>query len=462
MKRRDITASVDWISIVLFIGLLSIGWLMLYAVSYTDGNSIKLFDFSTLIGKQTVWLIISAFVFAGVLIVDKNIWRSFAYLIYGLAIFLLLAVLIFGTEIKGAKSWFVIGSFLSFQPSELAKLATCLALSSHLSNYATDLKDRNARLLAFGIFLLPAMLVALQPDAGSALVFCSFLIVLFRGGLSVQFFILLISSFALLIFGLLYSPIYNATVLFLIGTLLLLYNYFQNVLWYGVLLVIVLITIVGFYNGLIKEAFYTNTFLFGGAIILQFLKKNFRQIILVGVICILGNILALSANYSFNNFLEPHQQERINVWLQPEKCDPQGSLYNILQSKMAIGSGGVQGKGFLQGTMTKLNYVPEQSTDFIFCTIGEEQGFLGSIALVLLYFLLILRIITIGDKQRLEFSRYYAYGFAGVLFFHMFINIGMTMGLVPVIGIPLPFVSYGGSSLLIFTIMMGIFIKISE
>jgi rod shape determining protein RodA len=192
----------------------------------------------------------------------------------------------------------------------------------------------------------------------------------------------------------------------------------------------------------------------------HWLKKKERMVILLIVGLILSADVAYISNYVFNNFLKPHQQERINVWLNPDKCDPRGSLYNVLQSKMAIGSGGLQGKGFLEGTMTKLNYVPEQATDFIFCTVGEEQGFIGSLSIILLFFLLLYRITIIAERQRSSFSRHYAYGVAGIIFVHVFINIGMTMGLMPIIGIPLPFISYGGSSLLGFTLLIGVLLKL--
>ena len=194
----------------------------------------------------------------------------------------------------------------------------------------------------------------------------------------------------------------------------------------------------------------------------SFLQRRGKLVARLSTVLVIGAIIAFSANYTFNNFLENHQRDRINVWLRPSLCDPQGALYNVLQSKMTIGSGGLQGKGFLQGTMTKLNYVPEQATDFIFCTIGEEQGFIGSLGIIGLFLLLLIRIIVLAERQRSDFSRHYAYGIAGILFIHAFVNIGMTMGLVPIIGIPLPFISYGGSSILGFSLMMGVLLKLDS
>lgn len=195
---------------------------------------------------------------------------------------------------------------------------------------------------------------------------------------------------------------------------------------------------------------------------LLYRNRKGRLVSQVSALLVIGSVVTFSASYFFNNILERHQQDRINVWLRPSICDPQGALYNVLQSKMSIGSGGFRGKGFLQGNMTKLNYVPEQSTDFIFCTIGEEQGFIGSLSIIALFLLLILRIVSIAERQRSEFSRFYAYGVAGILFIHVFVNIGMTMGLVPIIGIPLPFISYGGSSILGFTLMIGVLLRLDS
>ena len=338
-------------------------------------------------------------------------------------------------------------------------MGTCLALAGFISNNTNFLKNQTTLLYSFGIVVLPMLLILLQPDAGSALVFLSFLFVLYRAGLNPNFFLLLFFFIAFTILGLISGLGTIVVLLMLLGTFLLIQNYKK--LRYSLLIyfVILVAALIGLYRGFLVETLYVTGIVLSIAIGLQFYQKNFRQILSILSLLILGLLLSFTSQFVFNNVLEKHQKERINVWLQPHKCDPQGSLYNLLQSKMAIGSGGLKGKGFLQGTMTKFNYVPEQSTDFIFCTIGEEQGFIGSLMLIGLYLSLIIRIILVSERQRLNFSKLFGYGLSSILFFHMFTNIGMTMGLVFVIGIPLPFISYGGTSLLIFTIMIAIFLK---
>jgi len=277
--------------------------------------------------------------------------------------------------VSGATSWFSIGGF-SLQPSEFAKFTTALAMASYLSSYNANLRIFKSQVIAFGLIAVPIVLILMQPDAGSAIVFTSFLILFYRLG-----------------------------------------NLWRN----------------------------------GRKELVKFLLP----------LIIFGGAFAYGANFAFNNILKPHQQSRINVWLNPSKA-PSDAIYNLRQSKLTIGSGELSGKGFLQGTRTKLDFVPEQSTDFIFCTIGEEQGFVGVFGIIALYLLFLYRITVIAERQRSDFSRNYAYGVAGILFFHFFINIGMTMGLVMIIGIPLPFISYGGSSLLAFSLMIGVLLKLDS
>ena len=263
--------------------------------------------------------------------------------------------------------------------------------------------------------------------------------------------------------GLVFSPFPIISSLCIISLAIFIFNIKKNRNWWLVaLLGVITATVLGIYYGYIKEVVIGNFLCFIGLSIYLYQIRKTQLIRQMTVFLILGSGIAFSANYTFNNFFEKHQQDRINVWLRPSLCDPQGALYNVLLSKMTIGSGGLQGKGFLQGTMTKLNYVPEQSTDFIFCTIGEEQGFIGTLGIVGLYLLLLVRIVTLAERQRSDFSRHYAYGVAGILFIHFFINIGMTMGLMPIIGIPLPFISYGGSSILGFTLLISILIKLDS
>ncbi|MEM1220240.1 MAG: rod shape-determining protein RodA [Bacteroidota bacterium] len=454
---------IDYLTISLYLALVGIGWLMIYTVGYGDHyqNGITHFLLQTTVGKQTIWIGISLTLLVFLQFIDRNFWRTFAIPVYIGAMALLVGVLLFGTEIKGAKSWFSLGGF-SIQPSEFAKFATCILMAHFLSTYRVNLKVRRFQILALGILLIPMGLILLQPDAGSALVFLSFFIVLYREGFPSNFFILSLSFTTLLILGLRFDPIYVNTSLSALIAFFLLAQLKAQWFWY----LTVLGLIIGTYTFLPAEQYIYLLY----ALLAMVTWMAFRLLVrgasrpaIASVVSLaLGIGLVIAADFSFNNFLKPHQQDRINVWLNPEKCDPQGSLYNVLQSKMAIGSGGLTGKGFLEGTLTKGNYIPEQSTDFIFCTIGEEQGFVGTFAIIGLFCLLMIRIATIAERQRSNFARIYAYGVAGIIFIHFLINIGMTMGIMPIIGIPLPFISKGGSSLLGFTLLVGVLLKLDR
>ena len=450
----------DWIALALFVSLIVIGWLMIYAAGHNEQEGLGL-SMSTPAGKQLVFIGIAAVLFVLVNIIDVKFWRTFAYPTYALALLLLVLVLLIGATIKGSTSWFSIGGF-SLQPSEFAKFGTCLALASFLSYYRTDLRKTKYQLGACALLGVPMALIMLQPDAGSALVFTSFLILLYREGMP--------------------RPIiYRPLVIYRYGDQRIAVSCISChrhgaaprscpvVLAAGSTAVLDrrVNSCGGCGAGLCPApvpwpVLLFNTALLSIAAFRRIKARLARHVVLVvpGVILSIG--LAFMVNYAFVNILEPHQQDRINVWLNPDQCDPQGSLYNVLQSKIAIGSGGVMGKGFLQGTMTNLNYVPEQTTDFIFSTVGEEQGFIGSAGIILIFAMLLIRIISMAERMRSAFSRHYAYGVLGVLFFHVFINIGMTMGIVPIIGIPLPFLSYGGSSLLAFSIMFGVLFKMDR
>ena len=392
-----------------------------------------------------------------------------------------------GSTIKGATSWFSFGGF-SFQPSELTKFGTCLAISAYLSSYGVNLKDMEPKLRVLGLIVLPIVLVLLQPDAGSALVFLSFFILLYRVGLSATYYVVGFSLAFFFIAGLALDLKHVLIHVLFLALGFIIYHRTKTpeykILW-GV-------GLIGLYIGArfllaggppepLEEATAAevvdptnyNLILNGvllllsglvvfGLVSLWFIKEKKQVVRFVLFGLMVAGATGFIANYAFNNVLQAHQQERINVWLHPEKADPRGAYYNVLQSKMAIGSGGMWGKGFLQGTMTRLNYVPEQTTDFIFCTIGEEQGFVGSLGVIVLILLLLMRVTVIAERQRSNFSKYYAYGVAGILFVHFIVNLGMTMGLVPIIGIPLPFISRGGSSLLGFTIMLGVLLKLDR
>lgn len=449
----------DWTTVALYASLVLTGWLMLYAVGYGELDNGS-FALDSSIGRQTLWIGISLFAFILAQVVDDRFWRTFAYPIYAVAVFLLLIVLLVGAEVKGARSWIALGGF-SFQPSELAKFATLLALCTYLGFSEMRLKEPRAQLTAIALIAVPAILILLQPDAGSALVFSSFFILFFREGLPSGYYALAIYAGICLITGLVF-PIETVILVILTGAVIILSSVVGS-RWIGVGASVMAILVNGaFLFGVFISPIWiwvVNGALISFLLVMVWLVRQRQVLLSVPTIIVIGVGLTFVSNYIFNEVLRPHQQDRINVWLQPDKCDPQGALYNIIQSKVAIGSGGMTGKGFLEGSMTKLNFVPEQSTDFIFSTIGEEQGFLGSAAVILLYLGLIMRIVYLGEQTDNKYLRHYAYGLSGMLFFHFFVNIGMTMGIVPVVGIPLPFISKGGTALLVFSIMISVFLR---
>ena len=462
-RSNNLLANIDWASILLYLLLVLIGWLNIYAAVYDENHS-SIFDISQKYGKQLIW-IGAAFVLAFlVLLTDSKFFTTFSMVIYGIMIFLLIAVLFFGTETKGARSWFEVGDF-RIQPAEFAKFATNLAIAYVMSRHNFKVM-RFSSLLTIGLMLaLPSGLIILQNDTGSALVYSSFILVLFREGLHGSILLLCFVAAAIFIMALLYSPF---TVLLVIigGTLIAFYYYrhdirelFQIILFIGCgfgLFVLIKwmfnLSISDYYMLLIVYVITSITAIYP---IYKRKMKNMITLLLISWLCVGA---APSVNYAFDH-LQPHQQDRINELL-GIKVDPKGTGYNVTQSKIAIGSGGLLGKGFLQGTQTKLNFVPEQSTDFIFCTVGEEWGFVGSTFVIALLAVFILRIIKLAERQRSSFSRIYGYGVASILFFHVAVNIGMTIGMAPVIGIPLPFFSYGGSSLWSFTILIFIFLRL--
>ena len=407
--QKHILQNIDWITVILYLIIVLVGWVSIYAAVYNEEHS-SILDMTQNYGKQLMWIGTSIVLALVILMIDAKFFSTFSYLIYFLTIMLLIGVLLFGKEIAGSKSWFQVGSF-SLQPAELAKFATALALAKYLSGIDKDFSRFKTKIVAAFIIVFPALLILLQHDTGSALVYTSFILVLYREGLSGN----------LLVLGLIVAILFVVT---------LLINKF-----------IVIGTIAAIF------------------ILVYFLNKTIKKrvFLLIGAF-ILTSMYVLSVDYVFENVLEQHQKKRINVLLGIE-TDIRGAGYNVHQSKIAIGSGGFSGKGFLKGTQTKFDFVPEQSTDFIFCTIGEEWGFVGSFILIVLFLALLIRLIFLAERQRSKFSIIYGYGVASVLFFHFTINLGMTIGLFPVIGIPLPYISYGGSSLWGFTILLFIFIK---
>jgi len=411
-ERKSIFKGVDWWLIGIYFLLVIAGLFSIYAAVYNPEHS-SIFDMSQRYGKQALWIATSLILIFVIMMIDMKFFTSFSYIIYGATMLLLVLVLLFGTEISGAKSWIRFGSF-ALQPAEFAKFATSLALARYLSSLQLNLKDIKQIIRAGMIIALPVGLIFLQNDTGSALVYAAFVLVLYREGFSGNF----------LIFGILLVIVFILTLL--VGKLVML-------LVLGVIAVLLFLVM--------KKA-----------------RKNIFS--LLSILILVGGFV-YSVDYAFENILQPHQKIRIEVLL-GMKTDNQGAGYNVHQSLIAIGSGGATGKGFLQGTQTKYHFVPEQSTDFIFCTVGEEWGFLGTSLVILLFMVLLIRIIMVAERQRSTFSRIYGYGVASILFFHFTVNIAMTIGLAPVIGIPLPFFSYGGSSLWSFTILLFIFIKMDS
>jgi rod shape determining protein RodA len=449
----------DWISFAIVISLVIIGVMMIYAAGYQPDSVVPYF--STQAGKQTIFVIATFLILTLTQLIDWKFWSGVAYPFYAFTIFLLVLVLIVGSTINGSRSWFELGWF-NLQPSELAKMGTVMALASFLGHHRTRVSDTRDLMIASGIILLPTLLVLAQGDAGSALVFFSIFIVLFREGLAIWIPILFFILATLFILALKFDVWVVLPLLMFAGSIFLLgglkRTQAQVMISLGVLILSLGFAILGYLNAVIGLAALYMIY----AAVESIMARQTRQVVLLstGIILLFG--FAYISSYLFTNVLEPHQQDRINVWLKPEDCDPRGSLYNILQSKIAIGSGGLTGKGYLQGTMTKLNYVPEQSTDFIYSIIGEEHGFIGSIAVIILFMILMLRMIDIGERARMPFIRHYAYGVTGILFTHFVVNIGMTMGIMPVIGIPLPFISSGGSSLIGFSLLIGVLLSMDS
>ena len=412
-ERNSIIGKIDWLTLLIYLALVAIGWFSIFSAKYDEMHP-SIFDVSQVYGKQLIWIGASLMIGFVILLVDAKFFNAFSLWIYFFFLASLFIVLVYGKAANGATSWIDLGAGIKFQPSEFAKMGTALALAGYLGRLDVDLQKRKNQIIAALLVLAPMALVLLQNDTGSAIVFVSFIFVLYREGFPGTGLVMVGGIVAILLFVL--TLVWSQTIMYIIlGSL------------FAITLTYYLITKK---KGLVKmiAAF---AFMF---------------------------VFVFSVDYAFNKVLQEHQRNRILVLL-GQLDDPQGVGYNVHQSKIAIGSGGFTGKGFLQGTQTKYDFVPEQHTDFIFCTVGEEGGFLGTALVVLLYVALLVRIVIMAERQRSTFSRVYGYGIAGILFVHVAINIGMTIGLVPVIGIPLPFLSYGGSSMLAFTIMLAIFVK---
>jgi len=421
MRENKLQYSIDWTIIAVYLALLFGGWVNIYAAVYDPELQQSIFNTDYRAGKQLIWIFSAGVLVVFVMVIDYKFYETFAYFIYGLVILLLIAVLFFGKEVAGSRSWFEPIPGMRFQPAEFAKFATALAMGKFLDNTSKKADQLQVLLPCLLLMSIPIALIILQGDTGSALVFFALVLVLYREGFS----------------GIILS----------IGVILALF------------FVITLFFRENSFNTFILSVAGIGAFIAILTYLLLNKRKRLRATIGVLSVTTLLVIMAFSVDYILENVMKPHQRARIEVLVDPYK-DPKGSGWNVIQSKVAIGSGGFVGKGFLNGTQTKFDFVPEQSTDFIFCTVGEEYGWIGSMVVISLFIILLYRIIALAERQKSRFARVYGYSVASILFFHFTINIGMTIGLFPVIGIPLPFFSYGGSSLWSFSILLFILLKL--
>ena len=402
---------MDWVTVALYASIVFMGWLNIYAVTYDQSADISIFSLQLNSGRQLLFIAGAVIIILGILIMDMRFYETFGYVIYGFIMFLLLLVPIIGKEVGGNKAWLGIGSF-GVQPSEFAKFATALAVAKYMGSVGFRMDQLRNQVILFVMIGVPMLLILLQKDTGTALVFTVFTVVYFREGMSPM----------LIIMGIIAAIIFILTLLV-----------DEKYLFTGIGVILVSAIMLG--------------------------RKKLKRIGLLTAAAVLVCGVIVSVDYVVNNVLKPHQQNRVKALINPD-ADPLGFGWNVTQSKIAIGSGGFTGKGFLKGTQTKFDFVPEQSTDFIFCTIGEEHGWLGSLFTMALFIGLMLRVIFLAERQKNRFARVYGYAVACIFFFHFAINIGMTIGLFPVIGIPLPFFSYGGSGLWGFTILLFILLKL--
>ncbi len=403
--------------VLIYIACLAIGWVNIYAAVYNPEVNSSMFDLNNNAGKQLMWIGTTVILITCILVIDYKFYETFSFIIFAIIVFLLIVVLFAGSNINGSRSWIKFGA-MSLQPAQFANLGISLAVAKYLSDPAISLTKRLKEYYPIlGIIVVPSVLILLSAETGLMLVVASFAIVLYREGMPGFIPAIGIVTAALLIITLLFVKWYIAGVIILIA----------------------------------------------GATIWLMPTMTRRQGGLWATILVAGLMLGIvfGVDFFMNNVLQKHQRGRIMVLLDPDS-DPRGDGWNVIQSKIAIGSGGFTGKGFLQGTQTKFDFVPEQSTDFIFCTVGEEYGFVGTFVVVTLFILLISRLVILAERQRSRFARVYGYCVAGIFFFHFMVNIGMTVGLMPVIGIPLPFFSYGGSSLWSFSILLFVFLKIDS
>jgi len=474
-KNPSVLKSIDWWTILIYIALLSFGWVSVCGASYTYGDT-DLLSLNTRSGMQVVWIGTSLMLGLFLLLLDDRFYEAFAYLLFGLLLLLLFATIFNPHTIKGSRSWLVMGP-LRLQPAEFAKFATALALAKFMSKYGYDLHKPKDLLITLAIIFVPMLCIVGQRETGSALVYLAFFLMLYREGMTGSVLFTGVAMVVYFVIGIRYAEpsLFNTPtsigkfVVFLLiqvfsASMIGIYCHNKREAWqciglcFSVTLVCLLLSVyvIPFNLFWVQLTLCILLILY---LIWKSLDTRIRNYLwIAGFTC--GSILFFSsAEYALNNILENHQRTRINVLLGLEE-DLKGAGYNVHQSEIAIGSGGLEGKGFLNGTQTKLKYVPEQATDFIFCTVGEEEGFVGAAGVLVLFLALILRLIHLSERQTSVFGRVYGYCVLSVFLFHVFINVGMVLGLTPVIGIPLPFFSYGGSSLWGFTLLLFIFLRI--
>ncbi len=474
-KSNSVLRSLDWWTIGIYLALLTFGWVSVCGASYTYGDT-DLFSLSSRSGMQIVWIGTSITLGFVILMLDDRFYDTFSFVLYGLLLILLFATIFNPYSIKGSRSWLVLGP-LRLQPAEFAKFATALALAKFMSTYGYDIHKWKHFAITLALILVPMMFIVLQRETGSALVYLAFFLMFYREGMPGSILFTGVAAIVYFVVGIRFentmlfetpTSVGKFTVLFLIQvfTAAMVYIYCKN----RSLMLQILLSCIGITLLAVLASVYIEPFdvvwvqlvlmvLLIGCLLWQAIGTRIRNYYFITLFAIGSMGFFYSADYVLNNVMEPHQRTRINVLLGLEE-DLKGAGYNVHQSEIAIGSGGLEGKGFLNGTQTKLKYVPEQDTDFIFCTVGEEEGFVGSAGVLLLFLALILRLIVMAERQPFRFGRVYGYSVASIFLFHVFINVGMVLGLTPVIGIPLPFFSYGGSSLWGFTFLLFIFLRI--
>ena len=474
-KQPGILRNLDWWTIGIYLALLIFGWISVCGASYTYGET-DIFSLSTRSGMQIIWIGTSLALGFVLLMLDDRFYDTFSYVIYAVLMLLLFITIFNPHEIKGSRSWLVLGP-MRLQPAEFAKFATALAIAKLMSTYGFTMSNIKHFMAAVAIIILPILLIIGQRETGSALVYFSFFLMLYREGMPGSILFTGVAMVIYFVVGIKYEEVllWNTPTSLGKFVVLLLVQLFSigmvstyihdkakvirmSALCVGITILALLFSEYVIHFDIVWVQLFISAALIG-YLVFQGLATRFTNYLMIALFSIGSIIFFYSADYVLNDVMEPHQRVRINVLLGLEE-DPTGAGYNVHQSEIAIGSGGLQGKGFLNGTQTKLKFVPEQDTDFIFCTVGEEEGFVGSASVLLLFLALILRLIHLAERQPFKFSRIYGYCVVSVFLFHLFINVGMVLGLTPVIGIPLPFFSYGGSSLWGFTILLFIFLRI--